>query len=46
MKLSDVICAVMDRNQKMMLHRVVIEEVVVVRGYPQLLGLPRKEKLS
>jgi len=45
MKLSDVICAVMDRNQKMMLHRVVIEEVVV-RGYPQLLGLPRKEKLS
>jgi len=45
MKLTDVICAVMDRNQKMMLHRVAIEEVVV-RGYPQLLGLPRKEKLS
>jgi hypothetical protein len=45
MKLTDVICAVMDRNQKMMLHRVAIEEVVG-RGYPQLLELPRKEKPS
>lgn len=45
MKLTDVICAVMDRNQKMKLHKVAIEEVVE-KGYPQLLGLPRKEKPS
>jgi hypothetical protein len=34
----------MDRNQKIF-HRVAIEEVVG-REYPQLLGLPRREKRS